>query len=92
MPVGQKGRQRSSISVLVRAINTRKVVERVRPQGANEHFFEHAELGERVRIAANQAGSANPYQFAEKAVKAASVRIPLISITDSGYAIALDPR
>lgn len=74
---------------LVRAIDARKVVERLGPDKAGIQLADDAQLGARAREAAQRAGSADPYRFAEKAIAKASAGKkgewpPFFSLSEAG--------
>jgi outer membrane protein OmpA-like peptidoglycan-associated protein len=58
---------------LIRAIEARETLERVGEENARAHLVEDAELGRKLRDAAEKAGSDDPYQFAHAAMMKASV-------------------
>ncbi len=74
---------------LVRAIEARKAVEKVGLNSARRNLTEDAELGERVREAAQDAGAADPWKFAENAVARAGAGKkgewpPFFSLSEAG--------
>jgi len=58
---------------LVRAIEARKTLESVGQDNAKANLLEDAELGRKLRKAAENAGSQDPYKFADAALKKASL-------------------
>ncbi|MEL0156349.1 MAG: hypothetical protein VW839_11850 [Sphingopyxis sp.] len=74
---------------LVRAINARNAIEKYGEKDAGKSLAEDAELGSRVRQIAQQAGSADPYRFAEKAIAKAGAGKkgewpPFFSLSEAG--------
>ncbi|ESQ92898.1 hypothetical protein ABAC460_01235 [Asticcacaulis sp. AC460] len=74
---------------LVRAIEDRKAVESAGLAGATATLAKDAELGKKVREAAEQNGAHNPYEFAEKAVSRATLGKkgewpPFFSLSEAG--------
>jgi len=74
---------------LVRAIEARNAVEKYGEKDAGKSLAEDAELGSRVRQIAQQAGSADPYRFAEKAIAKAGAGKkgewpPFFSLSEAG--------
>ena len=74
---------------LVRALEARKMVEDAGSGAAQESFKEDAELGRKVRQAAEQNGSKDPYKFAEQAVAKAKAGKkgewpPFFSLSEAG--------
>ena len=74
---------------LVRAIEDRKAVEKLGVKGATADITKDAELGKKVREAAEKNGASNPYEFAEKAVSKAKLGKkgewpPFFSLSEAG--------
>lgn len=74
---------------LVRAIEARERLENLGEEGAQDALAEDAELGADVRRAAEQAGSKDPRQFAQRALERASAGKkgewpPFFSLSEAG--------
>lgn len=74
---------------LVRAIEARKTVERSGVVHAGENLAENAELGQRVREAADAAGAEDPYGYAQAAIRKAGLGKkgewpPFFSLSEAG--------
>lgn len=74
---------------LIKAIDARDRVEKLGAEAASENMVEDAALGQSVRLAAEEAGSADPYKFAESAVDNARVGKkgewpPFFSLSEAG--------
>lgn len=74
---------------LVRAIEARKSLESVGKEDAEANLLEDAELGRKVREAAKKAGSNDPSEFADAALKKAGLGKkgewpPFLSLSEAG--------
>jgi flagellar motor protein MotB len=74
---------------LVRAIEARELVDKLGPAAARDKLAQDADLGRRVRESAAQAGAADPYRFAERAVTRAAAGKkgewpPFFSLSEAG--------